>query len=294
MMVLQCGANQPNSFGAHILDSHRTMMSSPIILFPPRLSSRNRLLRLLWIDLICQTVQSAALLYDLPQEFLTRLIWQESRFNPNAVSSKGAQGVAQFMPKTAAWVGLNNPWDPVEAITKSAQLLRDLKRQFGNLGLAAAAYNAGPKRVQEWVAGTRFLPRETQAYVRIVTGRPANEWTNGNSNPSLANRPDGVPCPDLLKAIGNNQVTDEETVTFTGPNVAVVTPRGTRPGKSETFWFVQLAGGDSGVSCARGILSLARKIHSNTGGLSATHHAGTRNRLRLVPSPHCDEQSCSG
>ena len=160
------------------------------------------------IDLICQTVQSAAQMYDLPQEFLTRLIWQESQFNPNAVSSKGAQGVAQFMPKTAAWVGLNNPWDPVEAITKSAQLLRDLKRQFGNLGLAAAAYNGGPKRVQDWVAGTRFLPRETQAYVRIVTGRSANEWTIGNPNPSLASRPDGLPCPELLKTLGNTQVSN--------------------------------------------------------------------------------------
>jgi soluble lytic murein transglycosylase-like protein len=86
---------------------------------------------------------------DLPLAFLTRRIWQKSRFDPRAVSRAGAQGVAQFIPKTAAWRGLENPFDPIQAITKSAEILHDLRRQFGNFGLAAAAYNAGHKRVQE-------------------------------------------------------------------------------------------------------------------------------------------------
>jgi soluble lytic murein transglycosylase-like protein len=81
------------------------------------------------------------------------------------VSRAGAQGVAQFMPATARWRGLADPFDPVEAIAKSAKLLRDLRRDFGNLGLAAAAYNAGPARVRDWLAGRRGLPRETRPCV---------------------------------------------------------------------------------------------------------------------------------
>ena len=77
------------------------------------------------VDVTCQTLGSAALVNDLPLEFFTRLIWQESRFNARAVSRAGAQGIAQFMPGTAAWVGLANPFDAAEAITKSATLLRD-------------------------------------------------------------------------------------------------------------------------------------------------------------------------
>src|ERR1700756_1163658 len=87
----------------------------------------------------CQTLQSAALANNLPLEFLTRLIWQESRFNDFAISRAGAQGIAQFMPATASGVKLANPFDAVTAIEKSAQLLRGLRLQFGNLGLAAAA-----------------------------------------------------------------------------------------------------------------------------------------------------------
>jgi hypothetical protein len=93
-------------------------------------------------DAICGALAAAAEQNDLPTDFFTRLIWQESRFDPAAVSRAGAQGVAQFMPATANWRGLSNPFDPLEAIAQSAKLLRDLRREFGNLGLAAAAYNA--------------------------------------------------------------------------------------------------------------------------------------------------------
>src|SRR5689334_20131183 len=99
----------------------------------------------------------------------------ESRFDPHAVSRAGAQGVAQFMPGTASWRGLADPFDPGASLTKSAQLLRELVREFGNLGLAAAAYNAGAGRVHQWLAGRRGLPGETRAYVRILTGRSVQE-----------------------------------------------------------------------------------------------------------------------
>ena len=92
-------------------------------------------------DAICNALAAAAQENDLPIDFFTRLIWQESRFDPTAVSRAGAQGVAQFMPATATWRGLSDPFDPLEAIAQSAKLLRDLRSEFGNLGLAAAAYN---------------------------------------------------------------------------------------------------------------------------------------------------------
>src|SRR6516164_1459319 len=157
------------------------------------------------LDLVCQTLQSAAGLNDLPLEYLTRLIWQESRFNAREISRAGAQGIAQFMPETASEVGLTNPFDVAEAITKSAELLRSLRTQFGNLGLAAAAYNAGPKRVADWLAGHRGLPRETQAYVLIFTGHAAQEWTTAADRISL-NLPDGVPCPQIAKLFAHDQL----------------------------------------------------------------------------------------
>jgi hypothetical protein len=123
-----------------------------------------------------QLAQEAAKANQLPVDYFIRLIGYESRFNGNAVSPAGAQGIAQFMPATAQDRGVKNPFDPVEALPKSAAFLSDLKRQFGNLGLAAAAYNAGPRRVQDWLDGRGHLPRETRLYVYAVTGRMAEDW----------------------------------------------------------------------------------------------------------------------
>lgn len=130
---------------------------------------------------ICHLVEAAAAANGLPFEFFARVIWQESRFRSDLVgpvtrSGRQAQGIAQFMPMTAAERLLRDPFDPTQALPKSAEFLRELRAQFGNLGLAAAAYNAGPGRVRDWLAGKRTLPSETQAYVRIVTGRRAEEW----------------------------------------------------------------------------------------------------------------------
>ena len=129
-----------------------------------------------FVDIVCPLMQEQAAARNLPQMPFVRLIWRESRFNPNAVSPKGAQGIAQFMPGTAEERGLENPFEPKEAIVHSASLLADLRREFGNFGLAAAAYNAGAERVRGWLDGTRGLPDETRAYVVYVTGRAAEEW----------------------------------------------------------------------------------------------------------------------
>jgi hypothetical protein len=132
-------------------------------------------------EAICLLVESAAQAHGLPFEFFARLIWQESRFQPNAVgpmtrNGQRAQGIAQFMPGTASERGLFDPFDPVSALPKSAEFLEELHATFGNLGLAAAAYNAGPRRVRDWLDGHGGLPAETRNYVMKVTGRSAEEW----------------------------------------------------------------------------------------------------------------------
>ena len=83
------------------------------------------------------------------------MIWQESRFDGRAVSPKGAAGIVQFMPATASWHGLADPFDPIELLRHSAAYLRELLNRFDNLGLAAAAYNAGPARVSAWLTNHR-------------------------------------------------------------------------------------------------------------------------------------------
>ncbi|ORE91198.1 lytic transglycosylase [Stappia sp. 22II-S9-Z10] len=125
---------------------------------------------------LCTLMTGAADRYGVPQDFFIRLIWKESRFNPNAVSPVGAQGIAQFMPGTARIRGLKNPFDREEALFASAHFLSDLKRRLGSWGLAAAGYNGGPNRVPPFVAGEGGLPYETIDYVFDITGRSAQHW----------------------------------------------------------------------------------------------------------------------
>jgi hypothetical protein len=154
-------------------------------------------------DKICRAVERISAENDLPVEFFTRLIWQESKFETRLVSRKGARGIAQFMPATAAERGLRNPFEPLQALKESGSYLRELFITFGNLGLAAAAYNAGPGRVSHWLAGRTRLPDETEKYVEIVTGHPVKEWTS--STPPKWGEveiPKDVPCDELATLIG--------------------------------------------------------------------------------------------
>lgn len=143
---------------------------------------------------ICETLANAAHNNDLPTPFFIRLLYQESAFRPGIVSPAGAEGVAQFMPETSADRGLDNPFDPVQAIAASAHLLRDLTHRFGNLGLAAAAYNAGPKRVMDWLARKAKLPQETKDYVKTITGRPAENWIAAEKGSPAIRLQRGAPC----------------------------------------------------------------------------------------------------
>lgn len=145
---------------------------------------------------ICDSLTKAAQRNDLPVPFFINLLFQESRFDAGVVSSAGAQGIAQFMPETAASMGLDNPFDPLQAIPASARLLRELISHFGNLGLAAAAYNAGPKRIQDWLEKKGKLPEETQGYVKTITGRPAETWTAATAAYPGQRVPRHAPCQD--------------------------------------------------------------------------------------------------
>ena len=127
-------------------------------------------------DALCRLIEHASRQHGVPADFLTNLLWRESSFRAGVVSPKGAQGIAQFMPSTASARGLLDPFDPEEAIPQAARLISDLTAEFGNLGLAAAAYNAGPARVSRWLRREALLPAETRAYVELITGRTAEEW----------------------------------------------------------------------------------------------------------------------
>jgi Transglycosylase SLT domain/D-alanyl-D-alanine carboxypeptidase/Putative Flp pilus-assembly TadE/G-like len=110
-------------------------------------------------------IESAAK-WNVPAALLAAQLMAESNFNPFAVSPVGAEGIAQFMPGTAASYGLVDPFDPVEAIDAQAHLMSDLIGQFGSPELALAAYNAGPAPVE----ACHCVPAipETSAYVARI------------------------------------------------------------------------------------------------------------------------------
>jgi transglycosylase-like protein with SLT domain len=159
---------------------------------------------------LCDALASAAQANDLPVGFFARLIWQESRFVASAVSRAGAQGVAQFMPPVAAELGLSDPFDPLQALPKSAEFLRALRREFGNLGLAAAAYNAGAGRIKGWlerraklperIRGRAKLPKETQDYVTTITGHAPERWIVGAPERADFTVPARLPCRQAIDA----------------------------------------------------------------------------------------------
>lgn len=128
---------------------------------------------------VCRAIKIFAGRHGLPPAYFARLIWQESRFDPAAISRAGAEGIAQFMPGTARLRGLRQAFQPAEALAYSAEYLRFLNEKFGNLGLAAAAYNSGEGRVSRWQARGGLLPAETRHYVLTITGIPVDIWLAG-------------------------------------------------------------------------------------------------------------------
>jgi len=188
-------------------------------------------------EAICLMIESAARSNGLPLEFFARLIWQESRFQPDAVGpmtryGQRAQGIAQFMPGTAGDRGLLDPLNPVQALPKSAEFLAELRSQFGNLGLAAAAYNAGPRRVQEWLAGTGPMPSETRHYVFAITGSSVDDWAKAGKGGKMPESAPPTTCRELMALLKR------------APNPFFITQLEERVKLSAAkLWGVQLAAG---------------------------------------------------
>ena len=117
----------------------------------------------------------AAVKAGINPDFFIRQIETESHFNPNAASGAGAVGIAQFMPSTAASMGIN-PYDPTQALNAAARLMANLNAQYGgDYAKALAAYNAGSGNVESAVrAGggnwKAYLPGETQSYISQIMG----------------------------------------------------------------------------------------------------------------------------
>lgn len=114
-----------------------------------------------------QTARSAARLHGVPEELFLRLVQQESGWNQAAVSAKGAIGLAQLMPETAAALGID-PDDPAQNLNAGARYLRTQYDRFGSWRLALAAYNAGPDTVAEYGGIPPFA--ETESYVKAILG----------------------------------------------------------------------------------------------------------------------------
>tara|TARA_R110002110_G_scaffold218023_1_gene431953 strand:- start:691 stop:1332 length:642 start_codon:yes stop_codon:yes gene_type:complete len=117
------------------------------------------------------SIRAAERRHALPFGLLDALIWQESRYNPLAVSSAGAGGLTQLMPGTASDLGVKNRFDPAANIDGGARYLKQMLDKFGGVHLALAAYNAGPGAVLKAKGIPRY--RETRDYVKKVLAR----WT---------------------------------------------------------------------------------------------------------------------
>jgi hypothetical protein len=168
---------------------------------------------------LCNTAMSVAEENNLPVLFFANLIQQESAFRPHVVSPAGAQGIAQFMPQVAEAYGLADPFDPIDSLHASGRFLSELRAQFGNLGLAAAAYNAGSRRVQNWLARRGKLPAETRQYVRNITGRPAEHWVRNRNLVAHADIPLYARC-SALRAFAKAAVTGAHAVSHARQRLA--------------------------------------------------------------------------
>lgn len=221
------------------------------------------------VQTICRLIETAADAQGLPRDYFTRLIWRESSFRAHVTSSAGAQGIAQFMPGTAEEQGLDDPFDPEFAIPASAKYLKGLKDRFGNLGLAAAAYNAGPTRLARWIERGGYLPAETEDYVAFVTGRSVQDWKAGEIE--VLDPPGGVeprpsdPRPAEARSAGPNPAKQKSLAARAEPKARdcvtlVAAIRAYRPSLIEGAYApfgVQLSGN---FSKSRAIASYHRQV----------------------------------
>lgn len=157
---------------------------------------------------LCAAIDHFARANQLPPDYFARLIWRESTFRPDAISIKGAQGIAQFMPGTAKLRGLEDSYQVLEALRKSAQYLDELRNRFGNLGLAAAAYNAGENGLAAYLTSGR-LPYETRSYVMAITAHTVEEWKDNPPEDAAAPLDKDKPFIDGCVALAERRTLKE-------------------------------------------------------------------------------------
>lgn len=163
---------------------------------------------------VCKLIERNATDHNLEPAFLARLLWKESRFEPSAVSPAGALGIAQFMPGTAEMYWLDDPFNPAQAISKAAWYLGQLRDRFGNIGLAAVAYNGGENRAARFIAQTTTLPFETVDYVESITGFSAHRWRDSPppaGDLTLALAPDQAFRPACERMAGDRSLREFST-----------------------------------------------------------------------------------
>ena len=200
---------------------------------------------------VCKLIERNAAERGLDPSFLARLLWKESRFEPGAVSPVGALGIAQFMPGTADLYDLDDPFNPAQAIAKSAWYLGHLSSMFGKIGLAAIAYNGGENRAARFIARQTTLPYETLDYVEAITGHNALRWRDnppGADDLRLALAPGQDFRPACEEMAGNRSLRE-----------FIVQPR--------VFpWGVIVASHPSRSGAAQQVARLNRSLHPILGG----------------------------
>lgn len=146
------------------MSQQESVLNNPIL--PPMTLPRNQYVAI---------AQKDAIAAGIPPNYFVRQIEQESGFNPNSVSPAGAVGIAQFLPGTAAGLGIN-PWDPNQALRGAAQLMANYAHRYGgDYAKALAGYNGGAGTVQNAVnnCGANWLnclPGETRHYIYVIMG----------------------------------------------------------------------------------------------------------------------------
>ncbi|OWV86928.1 glycosyl transferase [Rhizobium sp. R72] len=199
---------------------------------------------------LCVAIDHFARENHLPPEYFARLIWRESSFRAGAVSPKGAQGIAQFMPGTARLRGLRDSFDVLESLKESARYLDELRTRFGNLGLAAAAYNAGERGLADYL-DTGLLPFETRSYVLAITANTIEQW---KSDPPVDAAqflsPDKPFIDGCIELASNRRLTESASVQQ-GPWAP---------------WGAQLAANSSDAAALRLFTAVARQLPSPLAG----------------------------
>jgi soluble lytic murein transglycosylase-like protein len=163
-------------------------------------------------EIYSEIAEKKAQKHNIDHHLVKAIIKAESNWNPNAVSRKGAMGLMQLMPATAAFLGVKNPFDPEENIDGGIRYMKYLLEKFdSNLHLALAAYNAGPALVER-IKGIPPI-RETIDYVRKVINyySSINKQQESSNNPLLADHKEPKKTEERIKKM----VLADGTILFT-------------------------------------------------------------------------------